>query len=687
MDYLKFFDLTAEPFQNHPDPSMYYESHAQRVARLRVMRGLEQRRGLMLVTGPAGCGKTTLATQLTTALRGLPYQFHIRSVPHSSCADGWLLPEISRALGAPEVPNDPARTLDQLQKALLLLRASGQHFVLVMDEAQLLAGPQALQEFRSLLNLAESGQPLLSIVLIGLGELGDALAADPSLEQRIDIRVQLSPMETAEAIDYLAHRLTRVGSSRDIFASDALEALACCSGGVPRILNTLADTALFEASLCQIRPVSCETVVAAADQLGLGQPGSTTPAEAPSSEPASTPAEDLVPHAAASTAPSVAETPAATAAPAPPVEAAIRTAPVAASTPTPLPAATPTPSPAAPSAETVAAPAEFATTEPSTSLRGVASEAALDDDFPALTQSAPSAVGDPDVERTPPTPEPTSLAVPQAAPPSASDPADEDLLPAMPGSIESPPAVAQTPPAVESLPPTPDASAAEAAEPTPSPLQAAADEAAAAFESEEEDDEIDLDVCLLPSEPEASAEPIETSLEEELSFDTAPDLAIQEVAAEEAPIEAAEDWTLDPDSDGEDSDALFDAVLTEDPVSPPTNTASPATSDEFEEDAADAALAALDRDFSEAPASSSPATPSGPPEPSLAPLADADADDDDDLIDMAEFLELDVEAEETPAPKPQAAQPTAAAAEPAALEPASDGDLDDLFEQIQLEEG
>jgi hypothetical protein len=130
-------------------------------------------------------------------------------------------------------------------------------------------------------------------------ELGGILALDPSLAQRVDVRVQLCAFSAAETAAYVAHRLARAGAAPGLLAPEAVDALHRYSGGVLRVLNTLADNALFEAALEESRGLGVEHVVSAAQQLEL-RPGvaperekpAPAPARAETPEPESEPAGD-----------------------------------------------------------------------------------------------------------------------------------------------------------------------------------------------------------------------------------------------------------------------------------------------------------------------------------------------------------------------------------------------------------
>ena len=269
MEHLKFFDLPADPFQNEADVRFYYESAPQKRARLRLLRGVHQKKALSVLTGGPGLGKTTLAHALLRSLDPKEYAAHYLSIPHESCASGWFLPNVARAIGV-KAPAEQMQTLvDQIHAQLVAVSGARRAVVLLVDEAQLFRNRDAMEEFRGLLNLLHAGKKLVSLVLFGLRELGDTLRLDPPLAQRVEIRVELTAMDWLESQAYVAHRLRLAGATQAVFAPDALEALFRWSGGVPRVLNTLADNALFEAYLNEAKPVDSSIVATAAESLGL----------------------------------------------------------------------------------------------------------------------------------------------------------------------------------------------------------------------------------------------------------------------------------------------------------------------------------------------------------------------------------------------------------------------------------
>ncbi|MEX2209089.1 MAG: AAA family ATPase [Myxococcota bacterium] len=269
MEHLKFFDLPSDPFQNESDERFYYESAPQKRARLRLMRGIQQRKSLSVLVGGPGLGKTTLAHSILRALDPREFAAHYLSIPHEACASGWFLPNVARAFGVHAPSAEIPALVDQIHAQLVSIAASQRSAVLLIDEAQLFRNRDAMEEFRGLLNLLHGGRKLVSLVLFGLPDLAEILKLDAPLAQRVEIRTELTPMDWLESQAYVSHRLRLAGATQAVFSPDALEALFRCSGGVPRLLNTVADNALFEAFLCEAKPVDSSIVAAAAESLGL----------------------------------------------------------------------------------------------------------------------------------------------------------------------------------------------------------------------------------------------------------------------------------------------------------------------------------------------------------------------------------------------------------------------------------
>lgn len=283
MEHLQHFGLTQDPFSNDPDLRFFFESGSHRDAQCRVERGLRQHKGLTLLTGDGGMGKTLLARRILEALEEEVFEASLLVIlPGAADATG-ILQRFARQLGCEEPAVDRAGLLAQIYEQLAIVREDGRHAVLMIDDAQIMT-PNALAELSGLLNLEYEDRRLLSMLFVGSPELDRLVQTDSSIMQRVDVRVRLQPLDMSNASAYLSHRLNAVGVDTAILSASSTDALFKFGRGRPRLINTLADNALFEAYLSGRTAIDSSDVERAAADLGLGSdPGIT------SSEPAAAP--------------------------------------------------------------------------------------------------------------------------------------------------------------------------------------------------------------------------------------------------------------------------------------------------------------------------------------------------------------------------------------------------------------
>jgi type II secretory pathway predicted ATPase ExeA len=239
-----YFGLTAKPFGKTPDPAFLYESKQHREALARLEYAVEEKE-LALLVGDIGSGKTTLSRALIDRVgeaRPIILLINPRLTPNQ------LLRAVASGLGV-----EPARfrheILDQIHTKLYELYEAQREPVLMIDEAQLIPSKATFDEIRLLTNFQLDDQNLLSVVLIGQPELDDRLdrAAYAPLRQRIGMRYALGPLSLEETIDYIEHRIRVAGGTRNPFSQEAMAEIHALSGGIPRLINTLATTALLDA--------------------------------------------------------------------------------------------------------------------------------------------------------------------------------------------------------------------------------------------------------------------------------------------------------------------------------------------------------------------------------------------------------------------------------------------------------
>ena len=238
------FGFTAKPFGKTPDPAFLYESPQHKEALARLEYAVEEKE-LALLVGDVGSGKTTLSRALIDRVgdsRPVVLMINPRVTPTQ------LLRTIATGLGItpPRLRNE---LLDQIHTKLFELYEQHREPVIIIDEAQLIPSKGTFDEIRLLTNFQLDDQNLLSLLLIGQPELQDRLEKDvyKALRQRIGLRYSLEPLSLEETIRYIEHRIAIAGGSRNPFSREAMEEIHTVSGGIPRVINTLATTALLDA--------------------------------------------------------------------------------------------------------------------------------------------------------------------------------------------------------------------------------------------------------------------------------------------------------------------------------------------------------------------------------------------------------------------------------------------------------
>jgi len=249
MSYLEHFGLTEEPFSNAPVSRFYFESPQHQQALVRLTHAVSRMRGLSVLVGDIGAGKTTLARRLLDALPEEEYEAALFVIIHSGVTASWLLRRIALQLGVENPAQEKLALLSQLYQRLMQIHEQGRKAVVLIDEAQMLETRELMEEFRGLLNLEVPERKLISFVFFGLPDIERNLRLDPPLAQRVAMRYRLEPLNAESTRSYVEHRLHTAGAGHDPFTPAAVDVLHRVSGGSPRIINTLCDNALFEAFL------------------------------------------------------------------------------------------------------------------------------------------------------------------------------------------------------------------------------------------------------------------------------------------------------------------------------------------------------------------------------------------------------------------------------------------------------
>ncbi|RJQ49425.1 MAG: DUF2075 domain-containing protein [Nitrospiraceae bacterium] len=269
MEHLKFYSLKEQPFSNSVDNRYFYSNSLHAEAMVRLKYAVETMKGLAIVTGGVGTGKTTLARRILDELDENQYEAALLVVLHSSVTADWLVKRIAMQLGVENVAENKLDILGQLYRRLVEIHESGLKAVVLIDEAQMLQGREIMEEFRGLLNMEASQGKLLTFILFGLPDLDDNLSLDEPLKQRIAIKYKLKEFDRNLTNEYIRHRLRVAGCSEEIFSPDAITSIHIYSNGNPRLINTISDNAIFEGYLIKKKPVEKDIIDSIAHNLDL----------------------------------------------------------------------------------------------------------------------------------------------------------------------------------------------------------------------------------------------------------------------------------------------------------------------------------------------------------------------------------------------------------------------------------
>jgi len=270
--YKAFFDLTRNPFELTPDPSFLFSTKRHNEALAALYYGVRRHKGIVVVTGEVGTGKTLVLRCLLQLLKqssdiAYAYLFNSQLSPTE------FLQYILADFGLPAFGKNKSELLFDLSQFLVSRGSKKLTTVLIVDEAHHLS-MELLEEIRLLTNLETADDKLLQIVLVGQPELDEKLDSVGlrQLKQRIALRARLDPLDQDETKGYIERRLAIAGNASVVstmFPPQTIASIYRKSKGFPRLINTICENALISAYARQVRSLTSEIIENVAQDLRL----------------------------------------------------------------------------------------------------------------------------------------------------------------------------------------------------------------------------------------------------------------------------------------------------------------------------------------------------------------------------------------------------------------------------------
>lgn len=275
MSYLEHFSLTEQPFRLTPDPEFVYWSKQHARAKAYMESTVWLADGFVVITGEIGSGKTTL---LQTFLNELEDDVVYAAVSQTQLTPTQFLQAVLAEFGFNPFNKRKVELLNMLNMFLIEQYSNGKKVVLIVDEAQNLS-KKVLEEIRMLSGIETHKEKVLRIILAGQPELKDTLDSPrlKQLVQRVRLRFHIDSLDRREMREYIGHRLSVAGrKDSGLFTEDSFPKIFLYSGGIPRLVNTLCDTALLCAFAEEKSSIGEADIMAAVEELNWQEHDSVT---------------------------------------------------------------------------------------------------------------------------------------------------------------------------------------------------------------------------------------------------------------------------------------------------------------------------------------------------------------------------------------------------------------------------
>jgi len=263
--YLDYWELQRSPFGNVPDSDLFFESPQHEEALFRLLYAVKQHKGVAMLTGEVGAGKTTVSRAFINRVVNENYDVKTITNPALEAID--LIRAILLKLGEDAESDSKSILLSRLQSRLDQNAEQGLNTVLIIDEAHVIDQKATFEELRMLLNMQSENELLITLVLLGQPPLLNKIAALPPLNERIGIKYHLEPLNFHNTLRYMAYRLRSAGATRGIFTKDSIKIIFGYSNGIPLRINNVCDRCLLIGLMKKARVVNSGIVKDAIEDL------------------------------------------------------------------------------------------------------------------------------------------------------------------------------------------------------------------------------------------------------------------------------------------------------------------------------------------------------------------------------------------------------------------------------------